>query len=134
MGVFKAAENKAARIQDSVRQESRVKKTGGQLEFPSDDGPLKSRLILELLQRYGRNARNSVLQALRANTSAGGVAYADLFCEAMAFPLVTPDDLIKWLIELKPNVEFRLTGSSSRRKPSPAEDDRIVVLNSKALQ
>ena len=132
--VFKAAENNAARIQDNVRQESRVRKTGGQLEFPSDDGPPKSRLILELLQRYMRNARSNILEVLRTNTSARGVAYADLFCEAMAFPLVTPNDLVTWLMKLKPNIELRLAGSSSRRKPSPSEDDRIVVLNSKALQ
>jgi three-Cys-motif partner protein len=132
--VFKAAENKAARIQDNVRQQSRVKKTGGQLEFPSDEGPLKSRLILELLQRYTTNARGNVLSVLRDNISAGGVAYADLFCEAMAFPLVTPSDLVTWLMELKPHIELRLAGSSSRRKPSPSEDDRIFVINSTALQ
>jgi three-Cys-motif partner protein len=131
--VFKAAENKAARIQDDVRQESRVKRTGGQLEFPCEDGPQKSRLILELLERYVRNARNNVLNILRANTSSRGVAYADLFCEAMALPLVTPNDLVNWLMELKPNVELHLAGSSSRRKPSPTEDDRVVVVNSKAL-
>jgi len=132
--VFKAAENKAARIQDNVRQESRVRKTGGQLEFPSDDGPPKSRLILELLRRYMGNARNNVLNVLRANTSARGVAYADLFCEAMAFPLVTPNDLVSWIMELKPNIELRLAGSSPRRKPLPSEDDRVLVINSKALE
>lgn len=132
--VFKAAENMAARIQDNVRQESRVKKAGGQLEFPSEDGPPKSRLILDLLQRHLRNARNNILTILRANTSAEGVAYSDLFCEAMAFPLVRPNDLVNWLMALKPNIEFRLAGSSSRRKPLPSEDDHVVVLNAKALQ
>lgn len=67
--VFKAAENKAAKIQDDVRQESRVKKAGGQLEFPSDDGPLGSRLVLALRQRYLRNAHNNVLKVLTQNTS-----------------------------------------------------------------
>jgi hypothetical protein len=132
--VFKAAENKAARIQDDVRQESRVKKGGGQLEFPTDDGPSRWRLILQLLQRYRRDARNSVLKLLRANTSAAGVDYSDLFCEAMAFPLVTPNDLIGWLMALKPNIDLRLAGSSSRKKPSPSKDDRVVVLNAMALQ
>lgn len=131
--VFKAAESKAARIQDDVRQESRVKKAGGQLEFPSDDGPPKSRLISELLRRYLGNARNNLLEVLRANTSVEGVAYSDLFCEAMAFPLVTPSDLVSWLMELKPNIELRLAGSSSRKKPSPSENDRVVVLNARAL-
>jgi three-Cys-motif partner protein len=131
--VFKAAENKAAKIQDNVRQESRVRKGGGQLEFPSADGPAKSRLILELLERYLRNARESVIRSLRASRSISGVTYADLFCEAMAFPLVTPNDLVSWLEELSPNVEIRLAGSSSRRKPSAAKDDRVIVLNQKAL-
>jgi three-Cys-motif partner protein len=132
--VFKAAENKAAKIQDDVRQESRVRKTGGQLEFPSADGPPKSRLILELLQRYLRNARNTILTVLRANTSARGVAYADLFCEAMSFPLVTPNDLVEWLRALEPNIRIDLGNVPSRRKPKPSEDYRVVVINPKALR
>lgn len=110
--VFKAAENKAAKIQDDVRQEIRVSKTGGQLELPCEDGPPKSRLIRELLQRFMSSARTNALEVLRANSVTGGVPYADLFCEAMAFPLVTPNDLVSWLAELKPNVEVRLAGSS----------------------
>jgi len=132
--VFKAAENKAAKIQDNVRQESRVKKAGGQLEFPSDDGPQPSRLIRELLLRNERNARSGVLKVLRANTSPRGVAYADLFCEAMAFPLVTPSDLVEWLRALQPNTEIRLAGVPSRNKPKPSEDYRVFVINSKALE
>ena len=61
--VFKAAENKAARIQDNVRQESRVKKAGGQLEFPSEDGPPKSRLILDA-RTVQESARNKVIDVL----------------------------------------------------------------------
>jgi len=132
--VFKAAENKAARIQDNVRQESRVKKAGGQLEFLSNDGPPKSRLILELLHRNQQKARNNVLHVLRGSNSATGVAYADLFCEAMAFPLVTPNDLVGWLRELAPNVEVRVDGVHSKRKPKPDEDYRVVVLNPQALK
>jgi hypothetical protein len=132
--VFKAAENTAAKIQDRVRQESRLIKTGGQLEFPCETGPSKSRVIGELLQRYVRSARFNVLNVLRSNTSAEGVAYADLFCEAMAFPLVTPNDLARWLRELAPNVEIRVGGVLSKRKPKPDEDYRVVVLNPQALQ
>lgn len=132
--VFKAAENKAAKIQDNVRQESRVRKAGGQLEFPSANGPPKSRLVLELLQRYTENARDDVLKTLRENASAGGVAYADLFCEAMAFPLVTPNDLVEWLRALEPHIEIRLAGVPSRKKPKPSEDYRVVVINPKALE
>lgn len=130
--VFKGAEN-AAKIQDELRQESRVKKAGGQLEFPSDDGPPKSRLILELLQRYQKKARHNVLQILRSST-ATGVTYADLFCEAMAFPLVTPNDLVEWLRAWKPNIEIRHNGAPSKRTPKPAEDYRIFSLNPKELE
>jgi three-Cys-motif partner protein len=132
--VFKAAENKAARIQDNVRQESRVKKAGGQLEFPSDDGPPKSRLILELLHRYQQKARNKVMHVLRGSNPATGVAYADLFCEAMAFPLVTPDDLVAWLRALEPHIEILYGAFLSKKKPKPAEDYRVIVLNPKALE
>jgi three-Cys-motif partner protein len=132
--VFKAAENKAARIQDNVRQESRIKKAGGQLEFLPNDGPPKSRLILELLHRYQQKGRNNVMHVLRGSNSATGVAYADLFCEAMAFPLVTPNDLVEWLGELAPNVEIRIDGVLSKRKPKPDEDYRVVVLNTQALK
>src|ERR1700730_6640785 len=113
--VFKAAEIKAARIQDDVRQEARVRKGGGQLEFPSEDGPPRSRLIWELKQRYADIARKKVIKFLRVDTSTEGVPYKDLFCEAMAFPLITPDDLVDWLRKLQPHA--RLSWAVSRRKP-----------------
>ena len=132
--VFKAAENTSSRIQDKVRQESRLIKTGGQLEFPSETGPSKSRVIAELFQRYVRSARSNVLNVLRSNTSALGVPYAELFCEAMAFPLVTPNDLVGWLRELAPNIEIRIDGVISKKKPRPVEDYRVVVLNPQELR
>lgn len=132
--VFKDAEIRAARIQDDIRQEIRVRKAGGQLEFPSDEGPLKSRLILELRQRYGQRARGKVIKLLSGKTPVGGVLYEDLFCEAMAFPLVTPNDLVRWLEEMKPHIEIKLGRSPTQRKPSPSEDFRIVVINEQALR
>lgn len=132
--VFKAAENKAARIQDNVRQESRVKKAGGQLEFPSDEGPSRSRLVFELRQRYMLSARNKVMKALVENTLAEGVQYKDLFCEAMALPLVSPNDLVDTVRALEPYIRISLAGSKRRKKPSPLEDDRVVVVNTKGLQ
>jgi hypothetical protein len=62
-----------------------------------------------------------------------GVEYKKLFCEAMFFPLVTPNDLVKWLRALEPNIEITLDGVPSRKKPKPSEDYRVVVINSKAL-
>jgi hypothetical protein len=135
--VFKAAEIKAARIQDDVRREARVQKAGGQLEFPSDDGPQKSRLIWELQQRYTDIARRKVINVLSTTTSAEGVPYKELFCEAMAFPLVTPDDLVGWLLALKPHVRISFELSEKRKqpkKPSPMHDDRVFVVNAQALR
>ncbi len=42
----------------------------------------------------------------------------------MAFPLVTPDDLVSWLREWEPNVSLSLEG----KKPSPRRADRIFVV------
>ena len=75
-----------------------------------------------------------MLEILSATGSATGVSYSDLFCEVMAFPLVTPNDLVSWLSALEPNIEIRLAGSARRRKPLPLEDDRVVVINSNALR
>jgi len=131
--VFKAAEIKAAKIQDDIRHQTRIQKTG-QPKLMFDSEPPKSRKAFALQQRYAKSARKKVVAILRTSSSPAGVAYRDLFCEAMFFPLVTPDDLVNWLMALKPNIELRLAGSLSRKKPSPSEDDRVVVLNAKALQ
>jgi hypothetical protein len=58
------------------------------------------------------------VQTLKKASSTNGLAYRDLFCEAMAFPLVTPEDLVQWLAKLAPNVEIVLEGSQRQRKPS----------------
>ena len=62
------------------------------------------------------------------------MAYADLFCEAMAFPLVSPNDLVGWLRALEPNIQITLAGVPSKKKPKPAEDYRVTVINPKALK
>lgn len=135
--VFKAAEIKAARIQDDVRRETRVRKAGGQLEFSSEDGPPRSRLIWELQQRYSDIARRKVIDILSTNTSADGVPYKELFCEAMAFPLVTPHNLVEWLKALEPYVRIGFELSENRKKPkkpSPMHDDRVFVVDPQALR
>lgn len=124
--VFKAAEMKAARIQDDIRHETRVRKTG-QPEFSFGGGPPKSRLTLRLRERYQARAHEKVIEVLSAQGPVTPLPYADLFCEAMAFPLVTPDDLESWLRQLEPNIEIHLAGSPRRRKPSPSEEDTVVV-------
>ncbi len=130
--VFKQAETAAARTQDDVRHETRVRRTG-QREMSFDEGPPKSRLIVELRERYQQRARKKILQTLITCRDPLGSAYQSLFCEAMAFPLVTPEDLENWVCSLVPHVELCLAGSAQRRKPSPAADDRVLVINGEAL-
>jgi hypothetical protein len=98
-----------------------------------DEGPPKSRLIIDLRERYCGRARKKVLQALLACREPKGVSYEELFCEAMAFPLVTPEDLENWVRSFAPHAELRLAGSTQRKKPSPAQDDRVLVRNVEAL-
>jgi three-Cys-motif partner protein len=131
--VFKAAEIKAARIQDDVRHEAHVRKTR-QPELRLGGGPPKSRVALQLRDRYAARARKKVIEILSASSPADSVRYSELFCEAMAFPLVTPDDLESWLRALEPSIEIRLAGSSRRRKPSPSEKDSVLVRKPASLR
>lgn len=131
--VFKNAETKAARIQDQVRHDTHVRKTG-QPGFLFDDMPPGSKISLTLRDFYVEKARKQVLQILSASTPNAVHHYADLFCEAMAFPLVTADDLVNWLIDSRPNVRLDLDRSPRRRKPSPLEHDKVVVVDPKALR
>jgi hypothetical protein len=131
--VFKAAEIKAAKIQDDIRHQSYIQKTG-QPALMFDTSPPKSRKALALRFRYAERARNRVVAVLAASRGPAGVEYGKLFCEAMSFPLVTPNDLVEWLRALKPNIEIELAGVPSRKKPKPSEDYRVVIINSKALK
>jgi three-Cys-motif partner protein len=131
--VFKTAEMKAARIQDYIRHQARIHKTG-QPPLMFDPDPPKSKKALDLYNRFADNARNRVKTMLADSKHRGGVRYKDLFCEAMFFPLVTPNDLVEWLRELEPNVRVDFAGIPSKKKPKPSEDYRVVVLNPKALQ
>jgi three-Cys-motif partner protein len=131
--VFKKAERTAARIQDDLRFETRFQ-SAGQIELLLEGASKQSRLIVNLRSRYRSRARNKVIEMLSAGRVAQQIAYVDLYCEAMAFPLVTPDDLVSWLRELEPNITIRLAGSQKRKKPSPGEDDCIIVTNPNALK
>ena len=130
--VFKAAETKAARIQDQVRHDTHIRKTR-QPGLVFDDAPPSSRISSRLRQFYSEKARDKVLEILSAAKTQSQLDYADLFCETMSFPLVTQDDLISWLDELDPHVKLKLAGSSRRRKPSPLEDDIVVVVDPKSI-
>jgi three-Cys-motif partner protein len=132
--VFKQAEMATARTQDYIRHETRISKTR-QTELIFGERPPKSRLTITLRERYLGRARNKVLQVLKENTDPSGARYENLFCEAMAFPLVTPTDLDNWLTDLAPHVELNLAPSKNRRKkPSPAYDDRVLVIDIEGLK
>ncbi len=130
--VFKQAEVAAAQTQDYIRHETRITKAR-QPELMLESEPPKSRLAIRLRERYCSRARRKVIEVLRKNSDPNGTRYEDLFCEAMAFPLVTPTDLTNWLEEWDSHIELRLAGSSKREKLSPASDDRIVVVQSSGL-
>jgi three-Cys-motif partner protein len=131
--VFKKAERTAARIQDDIRSGTRLQNTQ-QIELLLEGGSKQSRLIVDLRSRYRSRARNKVIEMLSASAPAQQIAYADLYCEAMAFPLVAPDDLLSWLRNLEPNIKIHLAGSRKRKKPSPGEDDYVVIIDSGVLR
>jgi three-Cys-motif partner protein len=131
--VFKAAEIKAARIQDDLRHAAHIKRTG-QPVLMFDPNPPKSPKAVALQSRNAERARKRVVEILATARSLKGVEYKELFCEAMFFPLVTPEDLVGWLRALEPNIRIDLDGVPSRKKPKPSEDYRVVVINSKELR
>src|SRR5688572_13496635 len=131
--VFKSAETKAANIQNEVRHDTHIRKTH-QPSLTFDSEPPSSRISSELKRFYSEKARNRVLEFLSTKPPQAVIAYSDVFCETMEFPLVTPDDLVTWLSTLEPRIKLLLEGSSRRRKPSPLREDRILVLDPKALR
>lgn len=128
--VFKNAEAEAAATQDEVRHQSRIKSEGPFLPF-GDPTPTSPRL-LELHQRYVRRARASIIQTLSA-AGKSTFTYDEVYGQAMAFPLVTPLDLEKILREFEPAIQIQLKGRH-RKKLLLFKDDRILVINRKALE
>jgi three-Cys-motif partner protein len=123
--VFKTAEMKAARIQEVVRQEKQIQKTGQESLFATTES--FSLYTLRLRDRYVEKARAKIIQILK-DSSSRRFSYETLFCEAMAFPLVTPEDLNGWIDDLDPFVDVHLS-RPGRRKPSPMEPDYVVVID-----
>ena len=70
-----------------------------------------------------------MLEILFSEKSPNEIPYVDLFCAAMAFPLVTPEDLDVWISSFEPHAKLILDGSSKRRKPSCDQNDRVQVLS-----
>lgn len=129
--VFKDAEMKAAHLQDNVRYETQIQKTR-QPEIDFGLGTPRSPKSNELRSHYLGLARKKVVEILSANNNHQELPYSDLFCESMGFPLVTPDDLENWLRKWEPNVRIELS-SPRRKKPSPLENDKVIIVNPSAL-
>jgi three-Cys-motif partner protein len=126
--VFKAAENKVSKIQDDLRYEIKLE---GQTELFAPE-ETASPLVLRLHRQYSERARSKVIEKLLTKDLGVETPYSELFCEGMAFPLVSPSDLVQWLKELEPAIQIKLDGER-RQKPSPTENDRVIVLNRNSL-
>jgi hypothetical protein len=126
--VFKAAENKVSKIQDDLRHEIKLE---GQTEL-FGTAETSSPLVRRLHRQYSERARKKVMEKLLAKDLGEEILYSNLFCEGMAFPLVTPNNLVEWLRALEPSVEIRLEGDR-RKKPSPTKNDRVVVVDRQLL-
>jgi three-Cys-motif partner protein len=128
--VFKRAEMKASQLQDEIRYESRVEATNQPELLFAGQAP-KSIVASQLHERYIAKARRKTGAALLAAPSTGA-EFSQLYCEALAFPLVTPQDLHAWLEDWATRhwIEFHLAlkDGEKRKKPSADRDDRIVVL------
>lgn len=133
--VFKAAETKAARLQDHIRHEAAVQKSGGQDDMMGalfgGEAP-KSDYAFDLWQRYCQKAKKKVITRI-LSAKDKGIPFAQLFCDAMAFPLVTPVDLDGWLAHWGPAIELHLDGDK-RKKPSPDRDDSVALKNETLLR
>ena len=128
--VFKSAEATAARLQDTIRHEASKRKAGGQDDMFGQmfgEGVPTSKFAFHQWEKYCEKAKRKVVERLLASPT--GVAYTKLFCDAMAFPLVTTQVLQGWLEQWEKAkwIEFRLD-EPSRKKPSPDHKDFIVVL------
>ncbi|HEX7774142.1 MAG TPA: three-Cys-motif partner protein TcmP [Pyrinomonadaceae bacterium] len=129
--VFKAAENKAANMQEIVRQEKLVQKTG-QTGFDFADDRLLSSYTFRLYRRYCDRAREKVIECLKKAPRAK-IPYWKLFFEAMAFPLVAPDDLLVWLDEFDPYIELHPAEGHKKLSPTRA-DDHVTIIDRHRLQ
>jgi three-Cys-motif partner protein len=131
--VFKAAETKAAKLQDSVRYEAKVQKTQQPEMTELFGGTPKSKVSTSLWQKYCDLAKAKIIKRI-VTGGAAGVSYSDLFCEAMAFPLVTPTDLRSWIASFGDAIEVRLDGAGKRREPSPTQNDWVYLKNIEILR
>lgn len=115
--VFKKAEAKAAKLQDRLRDEN---KDPNQLKFPMEAGI--DSISASLREKYKKKAFERVLRIFRSEKRA---KYVDVFCKALAMPLVTEGDLIEFF-ENDSRFTIELE-NPNRRKPSIKSNDFISM-------
>lgn len=125
--VFKTAETKAAKLQDDVRYEAKIQKTRQPEMTGLFGGIPKSKVSKNLWKKYCDRAKAKVVKRI-LDSAKDGVSYSDLFCEAMAFPLVTPTDLRSWIQSFGDAIKVHLARSTRRRELSPVEEEDKVYL------
>lgn len=126
VSVFKDAECHAAEIQNEVRKEKHIAKTKqATLDFAEEQvhAPFTAKLRL----KYKRLSKLKCYDYLVSHAHGVVIKYEELFCKCMAFPLVTPDDLESWLLELGNLIEIKLAPPRSRRKLSAENADTVLV-------
>lgn len=85
----------------------------------------------QLHRRYSAQARESIVNALSSEPRSV-VPFEDLYGKAMAFPVVSRDDLSDWLQEL-PQIKIELNGPR-RKKLLLFKGDRVSIINSQGLR
>jgi len=111
-----------------VRQEKQIQKTR-QAGLNFDEPRPLTNYTFRLYQQYVDRARSRVIEALRTAPQRT-IRYSKLFCEAMAFPLVTSDDLRSWLDGLVPKIELH---PIEGKKLSPSRADFITIVDRDGL-
>ena len=115
--VFKEAEAKVASLQDEIKFS---KEFGDHLPlFPSDAiDPVSEPLRRKYRDIAFRRVEELFQQQSRAS-------YSDVFCRAMAMPLVTEQELIDFLVK-HPRLELQMEGKR-RKKPDLHKRDFVVT-------
>lgn len=115
--VFKEAEAHAAKLQDQIKEE---KAMGDQMAlFATGASPSVSEPLREF---YRESAWNRVEKLFTERSS---VPYTEVFCKAMAMPLVTEGELLEYLSK-HPDLQVRLDGER-RKKPDLRKPNDLVV-------
>jgi len=130
--VFKEAEIAAADVQALARREMVIQKTG-QEEMFFDGKPSETSFAARLRARYKERSRRKAIHLL-LKSQPNRVRFVDIFCATMAYPLVTPDDLLGWLDSFRGYTKLHLAGGARRKIPRCDEDDQIEVTDPTGLE